>query len=140
MQVLLAVAAGQDPTQAVLVARDGDRFRIACTLEPPPPAVAETELERLLALVETWRWSCWPLPPRTGFTYAYQERQRPGSGLTKAIQAWEGGFQVSGEREQDTQALCFGRTLPGRVLLQPERLERVVELFSPLLDYLTWTP
>jgi exodeoxyribonuclease V gamma subunit len=140
LQVLLAVASAQAPTQAVLVAREGDRFGVCATVQPPEVAWAEAELERLLGVLERWRWSCWPVPPRTGLAYAHGERAREGTGLAKAIQTWEGGFQLRGEREQEAQALCFGSTLPGRMLLQEQRLVLARELFDPLLDHLTWTP
>jgi hypothetical protein len=125
---------------SVLVAREGDRFGVCATVQPPEVAWAEAELERLLGVLERWRWSCWPVPPRTGLAYAHGERAREGTGLAKAIQAWEGGFQLRGEREQEAQALCFGSTLPGRMLLQEQRLVLARELFDPLLDHLTWTP
>lgn len=137
LQVLLAVAADRSPVQAVLLARDGDRFGISATVQPPPPGLAVVELERLLGLLEQWRWSCWPLPPRTSLIYARSERERPGSGLAKAIEAWEGGFQTRGEREEEAQALCFGRTLPGRVLLQEPRLALAEERYGAMLDHLT---
>ncbi len=140
LQLLLSVAAGQTPEQAVLVARDGERFGIVDTLQPPLIEVAEAELERLQALLEQWRWSCWPLPPGAALVYAQNERERPGSGLVKAIEAWEGGFQRRGEREQEAQALCFGSTLPGRLLFQEPRLALAEERYGPLLDHWSVSP
>ncbi|MFM8526259.1 MAG: exodeoxyribonuclease V subunit gamma [Cyanobacteriota bacterium] len=139
LQLLLAVAADQAPDRAVLLARDGERFGICATLQPPALPQAEAELERLLDLLERWRRRCWPLPPRTALAYAQRERERPVTGLDRAIQVWEGGFKVRGERDQEAQALCFGSLLPGRVLLQEQRLAMAEELLAPLLEHLTWT-
>lgn len=140
LQLLLAVAADQAPTQAVLVARDGDRFGVIDTLQVPPPELAEAELERLQALLEQWRWSCWPLPPAASLVYAQNERQRAGSGLARAIDAWEGGFMSRGEREQEAQALCFGPSMPGRLLFQEPRLALAEERYGALLDHWNVSP
>jgi exodeoxyribonuclease V gamma subunit len=138
LQLLLAVAAGQPPGQAALVARKGDQFTVCATIQVPPPALAEAELERLLTLLACWRTTCWPVPPRSGWTYAQNEHTRAGTGLAKAIQTWEGGFFGRGEREEEAQALCFGSSLPGRVLFDDQRQALARELFGPLLDHLTW--
>ena len=138
LQLLLAVAAGQPPAQAALVARKADQFTVCATLRVPQPALAQAELERLLGLLASWRLACWPVPPRSGWAYAQNEHSRSGTGLAKAIQAWEGGFLGRSEREEEAQALCFGSSLPGRVLFDDQRQALARGLFGPLLDHLTW--
>ncbi len=136
LELLLAAAAGQAPAHAVLVGRDGERFRPLGRFAAPPAAEAHGWLEQLRGWREEFRHHCWPLPPDTGWAFAAAEARRPGSGFQRAADCWEGGFQGPGEREQEAQALCFGAALPARDLLTEALEQRALEFWrGPLAHY-----
>ena len=135
LQLTLATIAGSGsgpgPARGVLLARDkGDRIG-ATTLWAPDPQVAQRDLERLAALREHWRASCWPVPPRTGWRWWEQER-RGQSGLGAAQKEWEGGHQQRGERQGPDMVACFGGQLPVTALLEPPFPNLSQELFEPI--------
>ena len=135
-ELLLACAAGQGPSGAVLVGRDGARFRVLEQLQAPSPADAEALLEQLLAWGQGHRRQCWPLPPQTGWAFASGEWAKPGQGRgwSLAEAAWEGGHQQGAERSDAVQALCFGADLPLGALLTAERQQLALALHTPLLE------
>ena len=135
LELLLAAAAGETPTGAALVGRDGHQLRVLERLEAPDQAQAATVLEQLLAWREQHRSACWPLPPETGWAYAKGECASPGSGKgwREARSSWEGGFGGNAERRDAVQALCFGSDLPLAELLTPAVRELAVALHEPLL-------
>jgi exodeoxyribonuclease V gamma subunit len=135
LALLLACAAGQRPSRAVLVARDDASFRILETQQPLPPAEATVRLEQLRQLRERHRHDCWPVPPRTGWAWAEAELHRPDSGLKAAIGAWQGGFGRSAEREDEVMALCFGAQLTTRELLDEPCCAAALELLQPVLEH-----
>ena len=135
LQLVLAAAAGRShdhlPGRGVLLARDkGDRIA-ATTLIAPDPEAARRELERLAALRDQWREVCWPVPPRTGWSWWEQERAG-ASGLAAAQREWEGGHQSRGEREQSEMEACFGGELPVADLLESPFAALAQELFEPI--------
>jgi exodeoxyribonuclease V gamma subunit len=136
LELLLAAAAGQAPAAAALVARDQQRFRLVEQLTAPPPSRASELLEQLIEWREQHRHSCWPLPPDTGWAYAAAEAAKPGEGRGwgKARDAWEGGFQFRGERQDAAMALCFGSDQPLAELLTPPVQELALALHGPLLE------
>lgn len=136
LELLLAVAAGQEPAGAALVGRDEQRFRLLEQFRAPTPSRAAELLEQLIHWREEHRLSCWPLPPETGWAYAAAEAARPGEGRgwSKARDAWEGGFQGRGERQDAVQALCFGSDQPLVEVLTPIVQRLALELHSPLLE------
>jgi exodeoxyribonuclease V gamma subunit len=138
-ELLLAAAAGQGPSGAALVGRDGDRFRVLEQLQAPSADEAEPLLEQLLAWSHSHRTHCWPIPPQTGWAYASGEAAKPGQGRgwSLALSAWEGGHQQPAERREAVQALCFGADLPLSALLTPERQQLALALHTPLLERLT---
>lgn len=128
LQLLLAAAADQEPTGAVLVARGGKGFGVQMEIRAPDTASAQAELARLAALRQQWRQHCWPVPPETGWMLLQK-------GDSAAISRWEGGFQIPAERLEPEQALCFGAELPGVVLLEQNRVRQLAsELLDPLLE------
>jgi len=135
-ELLLACAAGQGPDGAVLVGRDGPRFRVLEQLQAPSAAEAEPLLEQLRAWGQGHRHHCWPLPPQTGWAFASGEWAKPGQGRgwSLAETAWEGGHQQGAERSDAVQALCFGADLPLSALLNPERQALALALHTPLLQ------
>jgi exodeoxyribonuclease V gamma subunit len=135
-ELLLACAAGQGPSGAALVGRDGPRFRVLEQLQAPSAAEAEPLLEQLLAWSHSHRTQCWPIPPQTGWAYASGEAAKPGQGRgwSLALSAWEGGHQQPAERREAVQALCFGADLPLSQLLTPERQQLALALHTPLLE------
>ena len=135
LQLVLAAATGRShdhlPGRGVLLARDkGDRIA-ATTLIAPDPEAARRELERLAALRDQWREVCWPVPPRTGWSWWEQERAGT-SGLAAAQREWEGGQQSRGEREQSEMEACFGGELPVADLLESPFAALAQELFEPI--------
>jgi exodeoxyribonuclease V gamma subunit len=128
LQLLLAAASGQAPRAGVVVARGDRGFGEQLRLRPPEAAAAQSELARLAALRECWRHRCWPLPPETGWALLSR-------GRSAAIDCWEGSFQLRGEREEPEQALCFGRDLPARQLLDDAAEARAKELLGVLLEH-----
>jgi exodeoxyribonuclease V gamma subunit len=135
LQLLLATAAGASrgllPGRGVLLAREkGDRIG-ATTLMAPDPEVARSELERLAALRDRWRQICWPVPPRTGWSWWEQER-KGNSGLAAAQREWEGGHQSRGERKRPEMEACFGGDLPVAALLGDPFGGLAQELFEPI--------
>jgi exodeoxyribonuclease V gamma subunit len=135
LQLVLAAAAGRShdqlPGRGVLLARDkGDRIA-ATTLIAPDPEAARRELERLAALRDQWREVCWPVPPRTGWSWWEQERAG-ASGLAAAQREWEGGHKSRGERKQSEMEACFGGELPVADLLESPFAALAQELFEPI--------
>jgi exodeoxyribonuclease V gamma subunit len=136
LELLLAAAAGQTPVRAVLIGRDGHRFRVIGRFGVPPAAEARELLEQLRQWRECHRQSCWPVPPETGWAFATAETKKPGSGFSKAATAWEGGYLHQGERNKEVQALCFGASLPARELVGEPFGRLALELWkSPLSHY-----
>ena len=131
LELLLACAAGQGPSGAALVGRDGHRFRVLERLEAPSAAMAADQLAQLQRWHEEHRQRCWPLPPATGWAYASAAEARRWS---QAQLTWEGGFQVAAERRDPIQAVCFGADLPLGDLLTAERQELAAQLYGPLLE------
>ena len=134
LQLLVAAAAEREPLGAVLVGRDENQLTVQRQLRVPDPQTARLELERLQELRQRWRTACWPVPPRTGWTYLEQERARPGSGLRQAEEVWLGGRGRFGERERPEMVVCFGAQLPAEQLLQPPFALLAAELYGPLLE------
>jgi len=135
LQLLLATAAGPSqgrlPGRGVRLARDeGDRIS-ATTLIAPDPEAAQSELERLAALRDRWRQICWPVPPRTGWSWWEQER-KGSSGLAAAQREWEGGHRSRGERKRPEMEACFGGDLPVAALLGDPFGRLAQELFEPI--------
>jgi exodeoxyribonuclease V gamma subunit len=135
MELLLAAAAGETPTGAALVGRDGDRLRVLERLDAPSAAQAATVLEQLRQWRAHHQDRCWPLPPDTGWAYAKGELASPGTGKgwRDARNSWEGSFTGRGERHEAVQALCFGSDLPLAELLTPAVQELALALHEPLL-------
>lgn len=136
LELLLAAAAGQAPTGGALVGRDQQRFRLLEQFTAPSPSRAAELLGQLRQWREQHRRRCWPLPPDTGWAYAAAEAAKPGQrkGWSKAKEAWEGGFQGRGERQDAIQALCFGSDQPLAELLSPAVQELALALHGPLLE------
>ena len=134
LQLLLARAAGLNPSQGVLVARGDKGFGPQLQLASPSTEAAQAELQRLNAWCHDWQGRCWPVPPQTGWVYAEAEHSKPGSGLAKAIACWEGHLGGAGEREEPEQSLCFGPNLAGVELLDARVQQLSTELLSPLLE------
>ncbi len=130
LRLLLAAAADQQPSGAVLLARGSKGFGKELELQAPDAEGARAELERLAALRQQWRQRCWPVPPETGWALLLKDEGA-------AINRWEGSFQVPGERLEPEQALCFGAELPGVVLLEQNPVrELAAELLDPMLERL----
>ncbi|MEX1324854.1 MAG: exonuclease V subunit gamma, partial [Synechococcaceae cyanobacterium] len=134
LALLLACAADQDPSRAVLIGRDSHQFRILGSFTPLPAGAARARLEHLRELREQHRASCWPVPPRTGWAWAEAELGNTDSGLKAARSAWEGGYAGPGEREQEVMALCFGATLPTVELVGERFGAAALALLQPLLE------
>ncbi len=136
LQLLLAASAegSNGIGEGLLIARDDDRFAVQWRLAAPDATAARAELERLAALREQWRASCWPVPPRTGWAWLEAERRQEGSGDSKAAAIWEGGHNGAGERTRAEMVLCFGAELPASRLFDEPFAERVRSLFGPVLE------
>ncbi|MEB3265056.1 MAG: exodeoxyribonuclease V subunit gamma [Cyanobacteriota bacterium] len=132
--LLLAAAAGQAPARGLVLARHEDRFSPVIHLAAPQPEQAQAELDRLGRLEHHWRHRCWPAPPATAWSWLEAERKKPGSGQAKALQAWEGGWQTAGERDQEEMVVCFGSGCAFTDLLAGGLVERADELYGPLLE------
>ena len=137
LALLLAAAAGQQPSGALLVAREQHTFRVLERLEPPAAEQATALLEQLLALRERHRHSCWPVPPRSGWAWVSAEQRKPGSGFPAARKAWEGDYGVSAERDEAVMALCFGSSTNARELMDQHFGEAALALLEPLLARLS---
>jgi exodeoxyribonuclease V gamma subunit len=131
LELLLACAAGQAPTGAALVGRDGHRFRVLERLEALPATEAAAQLESLRQWHGQHQLHCWPLPPETGWAYAAAAEHRRWSA---ALGAWEGNAMLRGERRDPVQAVCFGADLPLEQLLTPELEALALALHGPLLE------
>jgi exodeoxyribonuclease V gamma subunit len=135
LRLLLAVASGARPRAALLLAREGDSFRVLERLRPPQPHQAEEQLRILNDLREAHRHRCWPVPPDTGWAWAEAEARTSGGGLQGATRIWEGDPQRFGEREQPAMALCFGRDTAARELLREPLTTLARTLHGPLLEH-----
>lgn len=119
LRLLLAGASGQAPRQALLIAREKDRFVVVQRLRGVGAEASAELLQQLLSWRQSHRHRCWPVPPDTGWAYAQAEHNRPGEGPAKAMQSWEGSPPwTDGERQQEVMALCFGRDCPADSLLR----------------------
>ena len=137
LALLLATAAGAAPRRGLLIGRDGDLFRPVAQLIPPAsPLEASSLLEQRITWREQGRQHCWPLPPETGWSFAQAEHRLIGSGRAKAIEAWEGGPNRRGERQQASLALCFGADRPGRDLVDGAFGALASAFHGPLLERL----
>jgi exodeoxyribonuclease V gamma subunit len=134
-RLLLAVVGGEEPERALLIApgrRDG-RFERSEELRPPGPDEARERLEELLGLRESCRERCWPVPPRTGWTYVTTEDPDRRSAAADRVWAGTGAPDQWPERERPEMVLCFGERLPFEALLG-ERFEQACRaLYGPLL-------
>ncbi|MEB3331095.1 MAG: exodeoxyribonuclease V subunit gamma [Synechococcaceae cyanobacterium] len=142
LQLLLAAAAapqsGRRPQQGVLIARaDQQRLTAALSLNAPEPQAARAELERLAGLRQQWRDSCWPVPPRSGWSWLEAECRRAGSGAARARAAWEGDGGGPGERLQEEMVVCFGADLPASELIGDGFGEAARSLYAPLMESCT---
>ncbi len=117
------------------MARHEDRFQVLERLQPPGQEQALERLQELRTLRQAHRHTCWPVPPRTGWTYAAAERKKPGTGPREARRIWEGDQLRAGEREEEEMALCFGRDLGIHALLAGPLPELAVALLGPLLEH-----
>ncbi len=131
LELLLACAAGEAPTGAALVGRDGQRFRVLERLEALPAAAAAEHLEQLRQWHGHYSQRCWPLPPDTGWAFASAAEPRRWSA---AQSAWEGNAMLRGERRDPVQAVCFGADLPAAELLTPDLQQLALALHGPLLE------
>ncbi|QPN58816.1 exodeoxyribonuclease V subunit gamma [Synechococcus sp. CBW1002] len=134
LELLLACAAGAGPRQALLIGRDGACFRARERLSPPSPAEAAAALDNLRQWRQAFQRICWPVPPETGWAYAAAEAKKAGSGAAAACKRWEGGPEQQAERDEEVMALCFGRSLSGRALLQGPCTAHALALHQPLLQ------
>ncbi len=138
LRLLLAGASGQAPRQALLIARDRDRFVVVQRLRGVGAEASAEQLQQLLSWRQSHRHHCWPVPPETGWAYAQAEHNRPGDGSAKAMQSWEGSPPwTDGEREQEAMALCFGRDCPADSLLKGDFgafCSLATALHEPLLE------
>jgi hypothetical protein len=71
--------------------------------------------------------------PETGWTFALAEGRQADSGRARAIDCWEGGPNRRGERQQASQALCFGADRPGRELVDASFGALACDFHGPLL-------
>jgi exodeoxyribonuclease V gamma subunit len=135
LQVAAAAAAdsGRSPSQAALIAREGNRLVVNQRLLAPDPEAARGELERLAALREQWRQACWPVPPRSGWAWCERERDHPGEGFAAVDKAWEGEGQVRAECQEEVMVVCFGADLRARDLVDGAFGERAQAIYGPVL-------
>ncbi len=142
LQLAVAAQEGAALRRGVLIARGSqpgqtDAFAPQLTFLASDPETALQELDRLWQLRQSWRSSCWPVPPKTGWAWmAEGGLANPERAFEKAAEAWEGNpFSGGGEREEDVMRLCFGseRTL-GQLLEALPFAERAASLFPPLFE------
>lgn len=140
LQLLVASAAAGDAPplrRGLLLAREGpENYAIDCTFPAPAPKLAREELERLQHLRGQWRARCWPVPPRSGWSWGEAEGRVTGSGLAAARTTWEGGPDQNGERDRPEMALCFGADLPTTALVGGDFARLAGELLTPVLEAL----
>jgi exodeoxyribonuclease V gamma subunit len=137
LQLQLAAAAsphsGRRPGRGVLIAREGDELRSVLTLQAPEPDDGGTELERLSALREQWRDTCWPVPPRTGWNWLQAGGEEGGRGFAKGRGIWEGDGMQKAERREEVMVVCFGADLGAAALIN-DRFGTLAEaLYGPML-------
>ena len=132
LELLLATAAGSKLRSAVLVGRDGHRFRVLERITPPTRDQCTALLDQHQAWSEQYQQRCWPLPPETGWAFAVGEAK--GKGWSKARDAWEGNAVLAGERRDAVQQLCFGSDLPLGDLLTEDAQALALMLHGPLLE------
>ena len=126
--------AAERPAGAILIAREGNLLQPMFTLAPPAADHAAAELERLIQLRQSWRERCWPVPPRTGWTYVEAEAKRPGQGWQRAAACWEGSPQSPGERQRPEMVVCFGSDRPAASLLAGDFAALATALYGPLRE------
>ncbi|MGY1814331.1 hypothetical protein [Blastococcus sp. SYSU D00820] len=150
--VALTAARPDRPWQAVVVGRGSDDDVAVATLGP----VAVADAREVLADLVHWRavGRCTPLPLPVAAAAAYATRRAAGRTPQQAQAAadsdWAGGFNRSGERDDDDHAMVWGRgaeltvlegwtappgELTGRYPDEPTDLGRLARLlWQPLLD------
>jgi exodeoxyribonuclease V gamma subunit len=138
LQLHLAAAAAphtkRPPAQGVLIARDGNRLAVELRVQAAAPEEAQRELERLAALQQEWRQTCWPVPPRSGLAWCERERDHPGDGFAQARKIWEGDGLGRAERLEAVMVVCFGAERSAADLIDGAFGERAQALYGPLLD------
>ena len=117
-----------------MIAREGNLLQPMFTLAPPAADQAAAELERLIQLRQSWRERCWPVPPRTGWTYVEAEAKRPGQGWQRAAACWEGSPQSPGERQRPEMVVCFGSDRPAAALRAGDFAALATALYGPLRE------
>ncbi len=95
---------------------------------------AHQQLDTLQRLAASGREHCWPVPPRSGWQLAWQERRKPGSGVAAFRSSWDA------EQQQPALQLCFGTGRDPDGLLANNAFHEACEvLYSPLLCASTMT-
>jgi len=139
LQLAVAALGAAAPRRGLLIARGSeegkDTFGCQLAFAAPDPEAARQELARLWHLRQTWRSTCWPVPPETGWAWIAQGGSgNPAKAMEKATDAWEGNaFLGRGERDQEVMRLCFGSERSLLSLLEDLPFaEQATRLFAPL--------
>ena len=139
LELLLAAAAapesGRPPQQGVLISRGkDDRIGIVHTFRPAATDKARDQLDQLRQLRQDWCLPCWPVPPRSGWSFVEGEQKQAGAGRRAAALTWEGDGFRRPERDDAEMVVCFGARLPAEDLLNG-RFERLAtQLYGPVLE------
>jgi exodeoxyribonuclease V gamma subunit len=118
----------------VLIAREGDELRTVLTLQAADPDEGGRELERLASLREQWRDACWPVPPRTGWSWLQAGGAEGGRGFAKARGIWEGDGMQTAERREEVMVVCFGADLSAAELINDPFGALAEALYGPMLQ------
>ncbi|MEA5422080.1 exonuclease V subunit gamma, partial [Synechococcus sp. CCY9202] len=120
--------------RAAMLAIGAGGFLLAGRYGWPAAFLAAAALDNLRQWRQAFQRICWPVPPESGWAYAAAEAKKAGSGAAAACKRWEGGPEQQAERDEEVMALCFGRSLSGRALLQGPCTAHALALHQPLLQ------
>ncbi|MDX1634573.1 MAG: exodeoxyribonuclease V subunit gamma [Marinobacter sp.] len=96
VQHLAANSLGHGPMTSFLLSKAGD-----VTLRPVPPEEARTLLQELMSAWLEALAQPLPLAPKTAFAWlSWAEAGEPDKALRDARSAYEGGYEITGERDQ----------------------------------------
>ncbi|GCE65084.1 exonuclease V subunit gamma [cyanobiont of Ornithocercus magnificus] len=98
---------------------------------------AKMQWALLQRLTDIGHYSCWPVPPHSGWAMAKEQRNNQSAKRNRHafISAWDGGFYSQGERQRIEMQVCFGSDCKATDLLDTEIFQRVFDvLYTPLLE------
>ncbi len=115
-----------------------DEFELALKWNPLPKDAAAENIQRLKSIAEQGLKSCFPVPPESGWAYAWVKGSSTNDKEMAFHKTWNGGYKRKGERERLEMQMCFGQDLEANQLINSEGFNQAyLSLYEPLLENLS---